>query len=163
KQDRHAEAINLLQTASDILEDEQEVHALIAMEYMFLECYEEAKYNFMRCLEIDEEDYAALYNIIYCFDFLDQTEEAIHFLNSYLDRHPYSEVAWHQIGLQYVAIKDFEKALTSFDFAIISDDLFAGAHMEKGKVLESLKRYPEAISCYEETMKLEDPTAFAYL
>ena len=34
----------------------------------------------MKCLKIDIEDYSALYNIIYCFDFLDQNEEAIEYL-----------------------------------------------------------------------------------
>lgn len=165
KKYRHEEAIELLKTATDILDDDEdeEVCSAIAMEYMFMDDYEQAKYYFMKCLEYDEEDSAALYNIIYCFDFLEQPEKAISFLNIYLDKHPYSEVGWHQIGLQYVAMKDYEKALTCFDFAVISDDYFVGAYMEKAKVLEKLKRFSEAIECYEITMDFEDPTAFAYL
>lgn len=163
KQDCHVDAIDLLELASEILEGDEEVYSLLAMEHMFLEEYEEAKYNFMKCLEIDEEDSAALYNIVYCFDFLNQRDEAINFLNIYLDKNPYSEVAWHQIGRQYVAIEDYEKALASFDFAIISDDTFVGAYMEKGKVLEKMKRHHEAIESYQTTLDLDDPTAFAYL
>lgn len=163
KQDCHGDAIDLLELVLNGTEDDEEIHSLVAMEYMFLEDYEEAKYNYMKCLEADSEDSTALYNIIYCFDFMDQIEEAINFLNIFLDKNPYSEVGWHQIGLQYVAIKDYKKALASFDFAIISDDYFVGAYMEKGKVLEKLKRYPEAIESYQTTLELDDPTAFAYL
>lgn len=163
KKNDHQQAISMLETALEMTEDEADVYSLIAMEYLFIEDYEHAKYNFMKCLEADEEDYAALYNIIYCFDFLEQRKEAIDYLNMFLNKHPYSEVAWHQIGKQYFDLKQYQKALTSFDFAIISDEYFIGAYLEKGKVLEKLKRYDEAIENYKITLELDDPTAFAYL
>jgi tetratricopeptide (TPR) repeat protein len=108
-------------------------------------------------------DYSALYNIIYCFDFLDQNEEAINFLTQYLDSNPYCEVAWHQLGKQYFAIKDYKKALAAFDFAIISDDTFVGAYLEKGKVLEKQQQYNNAIENYKITLALDEPTSFALL
>lgn len=163
KRDQHNAAIDLLKSAAEILEDASEVYAPIAMEYMFLENYDQAKHYYIKCLDIDDDDISALYNIIYCFDFLEQPEEAISFLNTYLDNNPYSEIGWHQIGLQYVKLQDSEKALSSFDFAIISDDYFVGAYMEKAKVLEEIGHYEDAIECYKTTLELEDPTAFAYL
>ena len=72
-------------------------------------------------------------------------------------------MAWHQIGKQYFDLKEYEKALAAFDFAIISDDTFLGAYFEKGKVLEKLGRYNEAIENYQITLSLDDPTSFAYL
>jgi len=159
----HSEAIKMLQAALEITLEDAEIFSLIGMEYLFLEDFENAKYNFMKCLEADEEDYSALYNIMYCFDFLDQKTEAIEYLNLYLDSHPYCEVAWHQVGKQYFDLKEYNKALGAFDFAIISDDRFVGAYLEKGKVLEKLKRYNEAIENYNITLELEDPTSFAYL
>ncbi|MDT0688376.1 tetratricopeptide repeat protein [Salegentibacter sp. F188] len=163
KRDDHQAAIDALEMALEITLDEADVHSLIGMEYLFLEDFENAKYSFMKCLEADEEDYSALYNVMYCFDFLDQKEEAIEYLNMYLNKNPYCEVAWHQVGKQYFDLKDYEKALTAFDFAIISDDYFIGAYLEKGKVLEKLGRYNEAIENYRITLELDDPTSFAYL
>lgn len=166
KQDKHKQAINVLKKAVEIIdndEDASDLYSLIGMEYLFLDEFENAKQNFEKCLENDFEDYSALYNIIYCFDFLDQNEEAITFLTNYLDINPYSEVAWHQLGKQYFSVKDYKKALTAFDFAIISDDSFIGAYIEKGKVLEKLKRYKDAIENYSITLTLDDPTSFALL
>ena len=125
--------------------------------------FQNAKFNFMKCLEVDEDDYSALYNVIYCFDFLEQHEEAIDYLNMFLDKNPYCEVAWHQVGKQYFDLKKYKKALAAYDFAIISDDTFIGAYFEKGKVLEKLGRYNEAIENYQITLGLDDPTSFAYL
>lgn len=163
KRDMHAEAIKMLEAALEITLEDAEIFSLIGMEYLFLEDFENAKYSFMKCLEADEEDYSALYNIMYCFDFLEQKTEAIDYLNLYLNKNPYCEVAWHQVGKQYFDLKDYSKALAAFDFAIISDDRFIGAYLEKGKVLEKLKRYNEAIENYNITLELEDPTSFAYL
>ncbi|GER58971.1 tetratricopeptide repeat protein [Patiriisocius marinus] len=163
RRDMHREAIVLLEKAFKFTMDEADVLSLIGMEYLFLEDYENAKVNFMRCLEEDETDYSALYNIIYCFEYLEETNEAIDYLNIFLDKNPYSEVAWHQLGKQYMLIKEHKKALAAYEFAIISDDRFIGAYLEKGKVLEKLKRYEEAIECYSITLGLDDPTSFALL
>ncbi|MFN4764300.1 tetratricopeptide repeat protein [Gillisia sp. Q332] len=163
KRDDHEKAIEMLELALEISMDEADVYSLLGMEYLFMEDFENAKFSFMKCLEADEEDYSSLYNIMYCFDFLEQKTEAIEFLNMFLDKNPYCEVAWHQIGKQYFDLKDLEKALTAFDFAIISDDYFIGAYLEKGKVLEKLGRFHEAIENYKITLDLDDPTSFAFL
>lgn len=163
KQDNHSKAITALKKALELAEDASDIYSLIGMEYLFLDQFEDAKYFFMKCLETDLEDYSALYNIMYCFDFLEQHNEAIEYLNMYLDSNPYCEVAWHQLGKQYFMSKAFKKALAAFDFAIISDDRFLGAYLEKGKVLEQLKRYNEALECYMYTLQLDDPTSFALL
>ncbi len=163
KQNNHVKAIELLTSALAYTNDDADVYSLIGMEYLFMDDFQNAKINFMKCLEVDDYDYSALYNIIYCFDFLEEHEEAIDYLNMYLNKNPYCEVAWHQIGKQYFDLKEYEKALTSFDFAIISDECFIGAYLEKGKVLEKLQRYNEAIENYKITLELDDPTSFAFL
>jgi len=163
RRDNHKKAILLLEKALKITEDEADVLSLLGMEYLFIEDYENAKYYFMKCLEVDEQDYSALYNIIYCFDYLDQNEEAIVYLNDFLNKNPYCEVAWHQVGKQYYALKEYKKALAAFDFAIISDDRFIGAYLEKGKVLEKLKQFERAIESYTVTLSLDEPTSFALL
>ena len=163
KQDLHNDAIEVLKEALNFAEDLIEIHSIMGMEYLFMEDFENAKLSYIKCLENDESDYTALYNVIYCFDFLNQNEKAILFLTDFLDRHPYCEVAWHQLGKLYFESKQYEKSLEAFDYAIISDDYFIGAYLEKGKVLERLNKYNEAIECYTLTLQIDDPTAFAYL
>ncbi len=163
KKDDHEKAVELLQVALKYTDDYADVYSLIGMEYLFMDNLELAKDNFIKCLEEDTEDHSALYNVVYCFDFLDQNLEAIEFLNSFIDRNPYSEVAWHQLGRQYYAIKQHSDALRAFDYATLIDDSFLGAFLEKAKTLERLKRYEDAIECYNITMELDDPTSYALL
>lgn len=163
KRDQHYKAIELLKMSLQYSNDLADVNSLIGMEYLFIDDFKEAKKYFMKCIELDIDDYSSLYNVIYCFEFLEDIDGAINYLNEYIDKNPYSEVAWHQLGKQYFIKKMFPEALAAFDFAIIADDRFIGAYLEKGKVLEKLGEYKEAIHNYQITLELDDPTSFAYL
>lgn len=159
----HQEAIALLYNALENSEDPADVHSLLGMEFLLLDDYNNAKDHYEACLKHDPEDYTALYNTMNCYLFTEDTHGAIHFLNGYLDKNPYCEVAWHQLGLQFVTLGSYSKALAAFNFAIYSDDTFIGAYIEKGKVLEHLGKYQEAIENYTLTLQLEDPLSFALL
>ncbi len=163
KRDNHEKAVELLKIALKYTDDYADVYNLIGMEYLFMDELESAKEHFIKCLEEDPEEQSSLYNVIYCYEFLDQNEEAIEFLTSYIDKNPYSEIAWHQLGRLNYGLKKYEEALTAFDYATLIDDEFLGAYMEKAKALERLKRYEEAIENYNETIRLDDPTSYALL
>lgn len=163
KRDNHEKAVELLNIALQHTDDFADVYNLIGMEYLFMDNLEMAKESFIKCLEEDTEDQAALYNVVYCFEFLDQNEQAIEYLNNYIDKNPYSEIAWHQSGRLHYGLKQYEEALRAFDYATLIDDEFLGAFMEKAKSLERLKRYEEAIEAYNRTIELDDPTSYALL
>lgn len=162
KQDNHLASISNLKQAAALTDDAEDIYHLIGMEYLMLELYEEAKENFIKSLSEDFDDYATLYNIVYCFEFLDQREEAKVFLNKFIDENPYCQIAWHQLGLLYAEENELVEALDCFEYAIISDEYFVGAYLEKAKILEKMKRFPEAVELYQVTLQIDDPTAFAY-
>jgi len=163
KRDNHEKAVEFLKIALKYTDDYADVHNLIGMEYLFMDELELAKENFIKCLEEDPEEQSSLYNVIYCFEFLEQYEDAIAFLNKYIDDNPYSEIAWHQLGRLNYSIKNYEEAYTAFDYATVIYEYFMGAFMEKAKSLGRLGRFEEAIENYNETIRLEDPTSYALL
>jgi len=160
----HLQAIEILNIALQYTEDLADVYNLIGMEYLFIDDLKNAKKYFIYTLECDEEDLNALSNTIYCFEFLEEYSDCINFLNDYIDNvNPYSDTAWFHQGRMNYALKEYEKALNCFEYAIISNDEFIGAFLEKGKTLEKLNRFEEAITCYQTTLELDDPTIYAYL
>ena len=163
KRDQHEKAVELLKTALKYTDDYADVYNLIGMEYLFMDNLEKAKENFIKCLEEDLEDQSALYNVVYCFEFLDQNQEAIAYLNKYIDKNPYSEIAWHQLGRLHYGVKEYENAIRAFEYATLIDDEFLGAFMEKAKAYERLKKYDEAIESYSRTIELDDATSYALL
>lgn len=163
KSGNHKEAIENLKKALQFTDDKVDVWSLMGMEFLYLDDFENARLNFAKCIDVDYEDYSALYNIVYCFDMEKEHESAIEFLNNYIDKNPYCEVAWHQLGRQYFMLDMFTEALTSFDYAVLIDESFIGGYLEKAKTLEELGRYKEAIDNYAITLELDDPTAFAFV
>ncbi|MGB5480220.1 MAG: tetratricopeptide repeat protein [Eudoraea sp.] len=163
KKDNHEAAVDMLKKALALSDESFDIYSLLGMEYLFMDNFEKAKDNFIKCVSFDEQDYSSLYNVVYCFEFMEDYEGAITFLNDFLERNPYCQVAWHQLGKQYCIKEMLPEALAAFDFAIIADDSFIGAYFEKGKVLEKMGKHNEAIENYETTIKIEDPTSHAYL
>jgi tetratricopeptide (TPR) repeat protein len=163
KKGDHKLAIKFYNEALALTEDKSDIWSFIGMEYLYLDDFDNARLQFAKCMEVDYEDYSSLYNIVYCFDMNSQHEDAVVFLNNYLDINPYCEVAWHQLGRQFFVLNRFEEALTAFDYAVLIDEFFIGGYIEKAKTLEELKRYQEAIDNYLVTLDLDDPTAYAYV
>lgn len=163
KTGNHKLALENLKKALSFTDDKLDVWSLMGMEYLYLDDFENARLNFAKCIDVDYEDYSALYNIVYCFDMEKEHEQAIKYLNNYIDLNPYCEVAWHQLGRQYFILDMFKEALTSFDYAVLIDESFIGGYLEKAKTLEELERYQDAIDNYLITLDLDDPTAFAFV
>lgn len=163
KNSKHKEAIDTFRKVLHVTEDKVDIWSMIGMEYLYLDDFQNARLNFANCIEVDYEDYSSLYNVVYCFDMENNHEEAIIFLNKYIDTNPYCEVAWHQLGRQYFVLNKFKQALRAFDYAVLIDEGFIGGYLEKAKTLEELERYEEAIQNYLITLELDDPTAFVYV
>ncbi len=162
KNDDHSSAIDSLKIALSYTDDELDILSMIGMEYLYLDNFDDARLNFAKCLEVDYEDYSSLYNVIYCFDMENKHTEAIEYLESYIEKDPYSEVAWHQLGRQFFILEKYNEALRAFDYAVLIDECFVGAYLEKAKTLEQLNRFEEAIENYISTIELDDPTAFVF-
>jgi tetratricopeptide (TPR) repeat protein len=163
KRDQHEKAVELLKIALKYTDDYADVYNLIGMEYLFMDNLEMAKESFIKCLEEDLEDQSALYNVVYCFEFLDQNQDAITYLNKYINKNPYGEIAWHQLGRLHYGVKEYENAIRAFEYATLIDDEFLGAFMEKAKAYERMKKYDEAIESYNRTIELDDATSYALL
>ncbi|MBU2527210.1 MAG: hypothetical protein KKC03_11470 [Bacteroidetes bacterium] len=163
KKSLHHKAIEALETALKFSLEPAEIYAMLGMEYLFVENFEKAKDCFIACLLEDPEDHTSLYNVVYCFEFLEKVDEAVAFLKEFINQNPYSEIAWHQLGRQLCVLKRYEEALEAYEYANLIDEHFMGAYIEKGKVLEKLKKYQQAIDNYKVTLTIEDPSSFALL
>ena len=161
KRKKHSDSINLLKKINKDCEFYSDALIMIGKEYLFIDDFENAKEKFKEYIKDFQLDYAVLNNLLYCFDALGNTDNTVNYLNDFLELNPYCEVAWHQLGKQYVKKELYKEALTAFDFAIISDDSFVGAYLEMGKVLEKLNKINQAIEQYEIVIKIDEPNPFA--
>lgn len=155
KRGNHQKAVELLETALEHTQDLADVLALMGREYIIMDNLEKAKECFIKCLEEDSYDSSSMFNLVYCFDFLEQHEQAVAFLNRFVDKSPYNETVWYQLGKQYLKLKEYNLALRAFDFAIVIDEAFIGGYTEKARALQYLERYELAIESYKKILEID--------
>ena len=156
-------AIEILKKALDFNDDKYEIWNMIGMEFLLLEEYNSAIPFFEKCINNDYDDYQSLYNLIFCYENVNRDKDSIIILNNILEKSPYSKIAWHQLGKIYAKLNLNSEAISAFDFAIISDDEFTSAYIEKAKTLEKETKYNEAIDNYKVSIRLNEPNSFIIL
>ena len=155
------EAIEILKNALQFIDDKIDIWNMIAMEFLLIEDFQSAIPFFKKCLEYDQEDYQSLYNLIFCFENLNRIEEAVNELSLVLEKkHILKLHGFNQV--KHIKIAKLKESISAFDFAIISDDQFVSAYIEKAKILERLKRYNDAIENYKISVELSEPNSYIY-
>ena len=161
KQKKHNKSISLLKSIINNYKNNSELFYQIGIEYLFIENFSKSSYYFKKSLNYDYLDHSAIYNILYCYEMIRDTKGLIIFLKEYLSRNPYSEIGWHNLGKSYVKIKMYNEAIAAFDYAIFSDDSFTSPYIDKGKLLEKMKKYDEAIDNYKEIISINPNSSYA--
>jgi len=160
---KHHKSIEILNECLTYSEYKFEVWHLIALEFLTIDNFQKAMVYFRLCIENEPSDHQILYNLIYCIDNLKSFKEGVKILNEILEKDPYNELVWLELGKLYLQLKNSNKALMSFDYAILCDDKFSAAYVEKAKLLQKNDNYLEAIENYQLSLSFESPSAFIYL
>jgi tetratricopeptide (TPR) repeat protein len=99
----------------------------------------------------DNEEF--LFRTAFCYDRANNLAESIHFYNLYLDKNPFSENGWYNLGIIHNKAGEFEKAIEAYDFAIALDDDHFDAVFNKANTLANWEKYDEAIAIYNEYLE----------
>ncbi|AZB00738.1 hypothetical protein EG359_14465 [Chryseobacterium joostei] len=155
-------SIEICKKALTLEEEENFLHNFIADEYVNLGDPFNALKHYRKALKEDPSDEYALENSMVCFSDLNKSEEAIAFLNEYLDDFPYSEIAWFEYGQFYFNRKNYEESIRGYDYLIAINSNSVGVYANKAACYEALGQYQKAIETYEEMLELEYTKAFTF-
>lgn len=155
-------SIEICKKALELKEEENFLNNFIADEYVNLGDPFNALKHYQQALKEDPMDEYSLENAMVCFNDLNKSEEAIAFLNGYLDDFPYSEIAWSEYGQYYFNIKNYEEAIKGFDYMLAINSSAVGVYASKAACYEALNQYHKAIEVYEEMLELEYTKAFTF-
>ena len=163
KRRKHQLALKHFQKAQILSENEMDVFPFIAFEYQCLGKFKDAIKYLSSFLAEEPEDDIAIFNIAYCFERSDAFNDAIDFFKNLIEKAPYCEIIWYQLGLFHNKTKDYKQAVWALDYAITIDECFTAGYHEKARSLSHLGKTKEAIETYMLTFAFEEPTGFTYL
>jgi tetratricopeptide (TPR) repeat protein len=156
------EAIRSFEKALEHSEEKSEIFLSMAFTYQSWGKPLKSVHYLKMILDDQFENDQMLYEISYCYDLMENSESAIAFFTQYLDKHPYSCVAWFNLGQWYQKQDDFDKAIWSYDFSIATIEHYAPAYLQKGICLFELEKYNEAIEAFNQNLEYNGPDALIY-
>jgi len=148
--------------------DETEIDAHIgkARAHRDLKQHSESITSINAALRIEENNEIALEVKVSCFSAAKDYEEAINLCMKLIEKFPKNDhIAeyWSDMALYQNKLNQSDKALTSSGNALKIDSKDTLALQENGVALEALKKYPDAISRFEECLNLNSKYERYYL
>jgi len=114
-----------------------------------------AKECFLRTLKLNEGYKEVYFDLASCCEILKEYNDALIFIDKYLESFPYNENAWYNRGVFLSAVKRREEAINSFDFALAINDKFAQAWFNKGILLAELGQFHLALESFNNSYKYD--------
>lgn len=155
-------AIEYCERALELGEEENFLHNFIADEFINLDDPFNALKHYKLALQYDTYDEYSLENVMMCFNQLNRYDEALEFLNNYLDEFPFSETAWFEYGQLHFNRKNYHEAIKGFDYILAINSQSIGVYGSKAACYEALGEWKKAIEVYEDLLVLEYTKSFTY-
>jgi|GEM_PF-2580245 len=161
--DKFQQALEILGSLLDSnLDRHEEIYFFMGTIYSDKGDPEKAIGCYRKALVLDPELIEALQEMVFCFERCNRSEDAIIEVERYLDENPYETAVWLQLGVQYMRVGHFEKAIEAFDYCIAIDSQITLSYAQKANALVEIGKYREAISCLFELLKYDSNDANAY-
>jgi len=162
----YRKAVEHYKRALELAEEGQDDILLdLAFEYENLEQIDHAVDCLKRALAINPENEAALYELAYCFEQQDAHQAAVVFFRGFTDDHPYSFVAWYNLGNSLARLDRLEESNEALDLCLAIEERFTSASFSKARNLLLMGDYQGAVDTYQETIEHDGPQAvtFSYI
>lgn len=162
--DNQEKAADLLEKAIHVFEGEEKAELLFELADVY-DDYEEFDkvFNCLKLiLEQDPTNEEALYKICFWTDYTGRNEESIKLHKKIIDEHPYTQLAWFNLGAAFQGLKLYEKSIDAYQYAIAIDEKFDYAYRNLGDAYLRLHKYREAIEVLQKVLELSMPEEVIY-
>ncbi len=162
--DQQEKAVDLLENALNLFSGEERIEMLFELADVY-DDYEQFDKIF-DCLELilkqDPLNEEALYKICFWTDFTGRNEEGVKLHQDIIEDHPYSELAWFNLGAAFQGLKLYEKAIDAYKYAVAIDEKFDYAYRNMGDAYIRLRKFKDAIESLERVLELSRPEDVIY-
>jgi len=162
--DQQEKAVALLENALALFDGQERIEMLFELADVY-DDYEEFDKIFdclKLILEQEPTNEEALYKICFWTDFTGRNEESIKLHQQIIDEHPYSELAWFNLGAGFQGLKLYEKSIDAYKYAVAIDEKFDYAYRNMGDAYIRLRKYKDAIESLERVLELSRPEDVIY-
>jgi tetratricopeptide (TPR) repeat protein len=160
----HVKAVSVLETQIDHFDGNDRAELLLELADVY-DDWEEFQKVFeclKMVLEFQPGNEEALHKICFWTEFTGRNEESIALHQKIINKTPYNELAWFNLGTAYQGMKLFEKAIDAYQYAVAIDDKFEYAYRNMGDAFIRIRKYNEAIEVLNRHLEIAKPEDVIY-
>ncbi|MEO1434819.1 MAG: tetratricopeptide repeat protein [Bacteroidota bacterium] len=128
--------------------EHDEIYLCMAGIYEDLESFDESFNALRSALLANPKSKPALDRMWLTVELSGLYKESVKLHEEILDLDPYSYLAWYNLGHAYISLGNHEKAVESFEFAMVINEKFEFAYRDCGEALRKLGLFERAIEVY---------------
>ena len=98
-----------------------------------------------------------------CYTEMNRNEEALSFINDYLDNYPFSETAWYEYGIFHFNKKNYQEAIKGFDYLLAINPNSMAVYTNKAACYEALNEWEKAIETYIDSQEYEFTKSYSFI
>lgn len=118
--------------------------ASLAQDCVDIDNFKEALYYYLESDKIHPLIHDYYSGLAYCYEKLEELDNAILYYNKYIDEDPFNDNVWFNLGTIYAKQRNFEKAVEAIEYSIALNDTNASALYNLAVVFLNMERYQEA-------------------
>lgn len=162
--DMQAKAAAVLEKAIEFFNGEEKIDLLFELTDVYddYEDFEKVFDCLGLILEQDPLNEEALYKICFWTDFTGRNEESIRLHQRIIEEHPFSELAWFNLGAAYQGLKLYEKSIDAYLYAVAIDEKFDYAYRNLGDAYMKMRKFKDAIEVLARVLELARPESIIY-
>lgn len=158
---KYDEAIELYSEALKYDTDKDDVLLYMAYTFENADRYPEAIKVLKEALAFNPDNMQALSELAFCCDFSDNYLDSKAFLEDFIDKYPYSYMAWYCLGVIQYRMELLTDAIVSFDYAAIINPEYIPAQLNMGNIYFVQEKYELSIECFKKILDTSKDDIFA--
>ncbi len=111
----------------------------------------------------DPENDQIILDLAFCMERLEKYKNSEKLFTLYLQKNPFSEIAWYNLGVVLGHIGNVNKAIKAYDFALAIDPTFSSALFNKANLYYDQKDYKNSISVFSLVLTYESENSLALM
>lgn len=157
--DQHEEAMAILDPLCTQVQGHDLADVYVTQAHVFdnQEAYEQMFFVLRAALVINPAHEGALEGMWICVEATKRYEESVTIHQAIIDEHPYTYLAWYNLGHAYAYLTRYEEAIEAFEYTLIINEDFEFAYREFAELNYETKQYRKALEAYHDMLKRFPP------
>lgn len=125
--------------------------------------YQEALYYLEKASESDPSLYECFNDMAYCHEKLDNLKLAEELYNKYLDKDPFNDNVWFNLGTIFARQSNFEKATEAFEYSLALNEKNSSSLYNMAVVCLNLEQYKKSADFFASFLECEPDSIAGYI